>query len=67
MNTNKSQTRPVLRCSKCDQILRTRVKRNFLIKTLLFWLPLKVFFCSKCLKRRYTLQWRTPYRRVSHS
>lgn len=45
--------RPVYRCKKCNEVLDLRRKRNPFIKTFLFWLPLKKFFCTRCLKVRY--------------
>jgi hypothetical protein len=44
---------PVYRCKKCNEILYSRRKRGLLIKTFLFWLPVKKFFCDRCLKMRY--------------
>lgn len=46
-------SRPIYRCKKCKEILYTRRKRGVLLKTFLFWLPVKKFFCDRCLKTRY--------------
>lgn len=41
-------------CPKCGKAaLDTRVPRPFLVKLLLFWLPLRRFECSFCFKRSY--------------
>jgi uncharacterized protein YlaI len=44
------------KCHVCDQILDTPAKRNILVKTLLFWLPIKAYFCTKCATKRYVFQ-----------
>ena len=45
--------RPVYRCKKCKEILDIRRKRGIMVKAFLFWLPVKKFFCTRCLKVRY--------------
>lgn len=45
--------RPIYRCKKCKEILNIRRKRGLIVKTVFFWLPLKKFFCTRCLKTRY--------------
>lgn len=44
------------KCSKCGKgELDTRVKRGFLVKLLLFWLPFKRYRCNVCWKSTYIL------------
>lgn len=53
----------IKKCKKCDTgILEDRVKRPLLIKTLLFWLPVKRYKCDYCNKKSYLLD-----RSASHS
>ena len=52
------------RCRVCEEIMNTRVKRNPLIRTLLFWLPIKVYFCQKCVSKRYVFERRHSYSKV---
>lgn len=47
------QTYPT--CKKCKHILDLRVPRGPLVKVFLFWLPLKKYFCTNCLKSRYVI------------
>jgi uncharacterized protein YlaI len=59
-NTHHSTSK----CWVCDQVLDTRVKRNFLLRTLLFWLPVKVYFCTKCASKRYVIERKSTYNDV---
>ncbi|MGZ3751802.1 MAG: hypothetical protein ACXVB0_07830 [Mucilaginibacter sp.] len=61
MNTNNKNTRHTAKCHACHEILDTRVKRNFLLRTLFFWLPIKVYFCPKCVAKRYIIQFKESY------
>jgi hypothetical protein len=41
-------------CKKCRKgLLQSRVKRAFLIKIALFWLPIKRYKCNYCDKKSY--------------
>jgi hypothetical protein len=41
-------------CPKCKKGgLNSRIKRGLLIKVFLFWLPLKHYKCSNCLRKTY--------------
>lgn len=42
-------------CKKCKQGLHLRIPRGVLIKTFLFWLPMKKYFCTNCLRKRYVI------------
>jgi len=43
-------------CKKCKHgVLDSRLKRPFLIKTLLFWLPLRLYKCNVCNRKTYVL------------
>lgn len=42
------------KCPKCETgLLKARVKRPFMVKYLLFWLPLKRYQCNTCHKKTY--------------
>lgn len=44
----------VKKCPKCDGgILNSRAKRPFMVKYVLFFLPIKRYKCSNCHKRSY--------------
>jgi hypothetical protein len=42
-------------CRICNNSLE-RIHRPWLIKILLFWLPLKRYYCYSCLKDRWMLR-----------
>ena len=42
-------------CAKCGSSFHFQMHRNWLIKTFLFFLPLRVYFCAKCQKSRYVI------------
>jgi hypothetical protein len=44
--------KPVLRCNKCSAIYHYQVKRDWIFRYILFFLPVKTYFCAKCAKRR---------------
>jgi len=45
--------KPLLRCHKCRAVFHYTIKRNWFGCNLLFFLPIKVYFCAKCAKTRY--------------
>jgi hypothetical protein len=45
----------ILRCSKCSAPYHFEKKRNWIGRNFLFFLPIKRYFCAKCLKDRYRL------------
>jgi len=47
--------KPSLVCHKCHSLYQYRVERNWVLRNVLFFLPIKVFFCARCLKNRYIL------------
>lgn len=47
--------KPYLRCSKCATMYHYRVKRGWFLKYVLFFLPVKIYFCARCVKKRYVL------------
>jgi hypothetical protein len=47
--------KPHLRCYKCATIYHYRIRRNWLLKYVLFFLPIKIYFCGHCAKNRYIL------------
>jgi uncharacterized protein YlaI len=55
MQIVKNDPRPLYTCKRCREPLTTRRKRGLLLKTALFWLPIRKFFCERCLKTRYVM------------
>jgi hypothetical protein len=50
MNTIKERKK----CPKCERgELDTRIHRGFLVKSFLFWLPLKRYRCNECWGKTY--------------
>ncbi|HZY36345.1 MAG TPA: hypothetical protein VFE53_06830 [Mucilaginibacter sp.] len=47
--------KPVLRCHKCSSTFHYRIPRGWFLKYVLFFLPIKVYFCGRCVKFRYIL------------
>jgi hypothetical protein len=45
--------KPFLRCGKCGAVFHFSIKKNWLLRNVLFFLPIKLYFCAKCLKTRY--------------
>jgi hypothetical protein len=41
-------------CRKCQAELH-RVPRSFIMKIFFFWLPLKNYFCYKCLRKQWLI------------
>ncbi|ASU32330.1 hypothetical protein MuYL_0427 [Mucilaginibacter xinganensis] len=48
-------SKKILRCSKCNSPYHFEKQRNWFGRNLLFFLPLRRYFCAKCLKDRYVL------------
>jgi hypothetical protein len=42
-------------CAKCGSSFHFQLHRNWLVKTFLFFLPLRVYFCAKCQRSRYVI------------
>lgn len=42
-------------CKRCKRVLYLRVHRSAVVKTLLFWIPLKKYFCTNCLTAQYVV------------
>jgi hypothetical protein len=43
----------LLRCRKCSALFHYSLRRNWFFRYVLFFLPVKVYFCAKCAKKRY--------------
>jgi hypothetical protein len=43
----------VLRCFKCSAPYHFEKKRNWMGRNLMFFLPIRRYFCAKCIKDRY--------------
>ncbi len=50
-----STSKPELRCRTCNTIYHYRKTPNSWVRSILFFLPVKSFFCARCLKTRYLL------------
>lgn len=46
---------PPCACGKGLKTDMQRIRRTFLMKTLLFWLPLKRYKCDKCVRNRWMM------------
>ncbi|MES2064365.1 MAG: hypothetical protein V4456_20780 [Bacteroidota bacterium] len=58
--TSTPQPSPVKRvppcaCGKGFKTDMQRIRRTFLMKTLLFWLPLKRYKCDRCVRNRWMM------------
>jgi len=42
-------------CRKCGTQFHYQVPRGFVLKNLLGFIPVRVFFCPKCVTNRYVL------------
>ncbi|HEY2583626.1 MAG TPA: hypothetical protein VGI43_17580, partial [Mucilaginibacter sp.] len=42
--------KPVLRCYICSTAYHYKVKRSWFVRNVLFFLPIKVYFCGRCVK-----------------
>ncbi|HWZ05205.1 MAG TPA: hypothetical protein VNX40_16420 [Mucilaginibacter sp.] len=42
-------------CRDCNTDL-DRIRRGFLVRTLLFWLPLKRYSCYRCRRKSYSME-----------
>jgi hypothetical protein len=45
--------KPYLRCNKCNAVYHFPIRKNWITGGLLFFLPIKIYFCAKCAKNRY--------------
>ncbi len=45
--------KPLLKCRKCGTGYHYKVPVNGFLKAVLFFLPIKSYFCARCLKTRY--------------
>lgn len=44
--------KPLLRCYKCSTVYHYKARPNWFFRTFLFFLPIKGYFCARCLKTR---------------
>ena len=51
LNTKPANSR--CPCGKADMLDLQRIPRPILVKTFLFWLPLKRYKCMNCLKKKW--------------
>jgi len=47
--------KPFMHCRRCSQPFHYKMPRNWFGRNLLFFLPIKRYFCAKCLKPRYRI------------
>ncbi len=57
--------KPFLYCNHCTRPFHYRLKRNWIGRNLLFFLPVKKFFCACCLKSRYRIMTEKQVRKYS--
>lgn len=50
---NKEIINTTVICPRCKSTLDARISRGKLVKTFLFWLPIKRFVCYKCNRKVY--------------
>ncbi len=50
-----SMEKTYLRCHKCNEPFQYRVPTPWVFSLFLFFLPIKSFFCARCLKKRHIL------------
>lgn len=50
---NDTRDIPQRRCPRCGHYFQYRMPRSFVVRYLLFFLPLSKYFCGNCLKSRY--------------
>ncbi len=48
-------SKPLLKCHKCGTVFHFQVPRGFVLRNVLFFLPIKIYFCAKCMEKRYLL------------
>jgi len=44
-----------LTCPVCSHTFHSRVKRNWFLRNVLYFLPIKIYFCNVCEKNVYIL------------
>jgi hypothetical protein len=45
-----------MKCHKCGAVFHFPIKKPWVLEYLLFFLPIRIYFCAKCNKSRYLLQ-----------
>jgi len=55
LNGGYALSKPSLRCYKCSTVFHYRIRRGWFLKYVLFFLPIKIYFCGHCVKNRYIL------------
>lgn len=50
-----SLSKPSLRCYRCHSVYHYRIRRGWFLKYVLFFLPIKIYFCGHCVATRYRL------------
>lgn len=53
---NQNEIKKTVVCPKCKSPVYSRARRSMLVKTFLFWLPVKRYNCYKCKSKPYILQ-----------
>jgi hypothetical protein len=65
MDNNNKHHHDTAKCWSCNEIMNTRAKRNILFRTILFWLPVKAYFCAKCATKRHVIQRSSHYHEIA--
>ncbi|WP_345213253.1 hypothetical protein [Mucilaginibacter gynuensis] len=55
--------KPELTCRKCNIPFHYPLQRNWIGRNVLFFLPIRVFFCARCLISRQLWLTNTEYRK----
>jgi len=50
-----TKSRKTYYCSKCGSPFHFKMRRSWFTKNILFFLPIKKYFCAKCKKSSYIL------------
>jgi len=50
-----ASAKPALRCYRCSTAYHYKVRRGWFIKNVLFFVPIKIYFCPRCVKNRYVI------------
>ncbi len=46
-------SKPLLKCHKCGTVFHFQIPRGFVLRQILFFLPIKIYFCARCKKQRF--------------
>jgi len=67
MYRSKKYSESLVQCPKCKDMLNTRISRSFTFRLLTLGLPIKIYFCPKCVTNRYYLVPRVHHQHRGHN